>query len=205
MKTLGIILLTALVASVGCSNQYRSVPMDDHTFVKASLNEILGVSSASTNEVAQFKQLSEMPGASLYYSDSVAYGAVMSVASLASFSFFDRPDLWYGMISEVRIFFVDVFTTQGRQAGLLMAIKENGAQDFQVKAFLSTRPSEVVGGEFVAVLGNNGQERLTLRSMYVDEDDELEAIIRLDVSEFDGSALETYIGQFSTLVGYQVF
>lgn len=190
-------------ASFGCSNHYRNVPIDDFSFIQSSLNEVAAASSGSA--VSQFQQMAQMPGASIYYSDSVAYGPVLSVAGLGSFAFFGRPDLWYGAISEVRIFFVDVFTTQGRQAGLMMAIKEVGKENFEVKAFINTRPVEVVGDEYVAVLGTNGQEQLTLRTMYVDQDGELEGVIRMDVSDFGYGGLETYIGQFSTLVGYQVF
>jgi hypothetical protein len=39
--------------------------------------------------------------------------------------------------------------------------------------------------------------------MDLDEDGELEGIIKLHVSEFNRQGLETYIGQFSTMVGYQ--
>lgn len=193
-----------MIGAFGCSNHYRSVPTDDFSFVESALGEVVSA-SASGSEVSQFQQLAQTPGASIYYSDSVAYGPVESVASLGSFAFFGRPDLWYGAITEVRIFFVDAFTAQGRQAGLLLAIKEHGQSNFEVKAFVSSRPAEVVGEEYVTVLSSNGQEVLTLRTMYVDEDGELEAVVRMDVSDFSDGGLETYIGQFSTLVGYQVF
>lgn len=200
---LTITLLFSLL-NISCSQQTRTVPTDDWTYVESVLADI--TSSATSNEVAQFKQLAETPGASVYFSDSPGYGSPMSVASLGSFAFFGKPELWVGDIAEVRVFFVDVHTTEGRRSALLLSIKAAGSESFETKAFIGTRASEVQGGEFVAILGDtSGNEVLTLRTDYVDEDNELEGVIRLDVSEFDSNGLETYIGQFSTMVGFQSF
>lgn len=205
MRTLLLKLSLVLsVFSVACSQQTRTVPTDDWTYVESVLADI--TSSATSNEVAQFKQLAETPGASVYFSDSPGYGSPMSVASLGSFAFFGKPELWVGTIAEVRVFFVDAPTAEGRKSALLLSIKVAGSESFETKAFLGTRSSEVQGGEFIAILGDaSGNEVLTLRTDYVDEDNELEGVIRLDVSEFDSNGLETYIGQFSTMVGFQSF
>lgn len=207
-KWIYIALSIGFLASMnlGCSNQFRSVPVDDYSFVKASMEEVLGVTSSTTGEIAKFQELVALPGASLYYSDAPGpYGPVVSVASLSSFGFFDRPDLNYSSVAEIRIFFVDALTTEGRKSALLVALKEVGASAFEVKAFVGTRATEISDGEFIAVLGNSNQEKLTLRTLYLDENDELEAVVKMDVFDFSEGGLETYIGQFSTMVGFQAY
>jgi|GEM_PF-1588489 hypothetical protein len=207
MKNLsGLLTLTLLPFLLGaCSTQYRTAPEADFADIQASLSEVTSA-GASDSTLSQFQQLAQTSGANIYYADSAgSYGPVDSVASLGSFAFMGLPGVWVDQIQEVRVFFVDAWTAQGRQAGLLVALKTQGSSSFTVKAFVSSRPSEVDAGEYVAVLASGGTEALTLRTMYVDENDELEGVVRMDVSEFDGQGYETYIGQFSTLVGYQIY
>lgn len=199
--TLKLSLVAVLVGIFGCSNQFRTGPVDDGAYIIEQLNSLTATSSS--NEIAQFKNLASLPGAALYYSDSPTYGPVVSVASLFDYTFWGRPDLWYTGIEEVKVIFVDVYTSQGRQAGLLMSIKEAG-KNAEVKAFVSTRAVEIDGDEYVAVLGAGGSENLVLSTMYIDEDGELENIIRMEAYGFDSSGNEKFIGQFSTLVGYQL-
>ncbi len=206
MKALKALLLLTSILNFACSYQYRTMDTDDNAVVMESYNQVIGAigASSSSTDLEQFKQLASLQEAGIYYADNISvYGPALSIASFQDLSLLGRADLIPEMLAEIRIFFVDAFTTQGRQAGLLIAYRENGKDTFDSKVFLSTRPVEVVDGEFFAIMGSGGQEQFTLRSMYLDEDDELEAIIRLQVHQIDSLGYEQYIGQFSTLVWYQ--
>lgn len=205
IKITSVIALSSALSS--CSDQYRNVAADDDQYMSQSFALVTEGKSADSS-VKAFTDLMETPGASLYFADAPggAYGPVVSVSSISSYAFFGRPDLWYGMIEDIKIYFADVmYEDGGRSSGLLMAIKESGKTSYEVKVFMSTQDSFIDGGEFTAVLGEGTEEKLVLRTPYVDENDELKGVIRLDVSEFDSKGEEVDIGQFSTLVGRSVF
>lgn len=208
MKRL-LLIFMFLSFGLGCSSQYRSIPTDDIDYVLGSYAEVSGAATTSMGtDSTKFKQMLETPGASIYYADALpdgAFGPVISVSSLSSYAFFGKPDLGYDVIEDVRLFFVYVPYTDGTvETALMMAIKEKGQASYEIKYFMGTQ-TFFDNGEMISVLAANQQDTLVLRTNYLDENDELEAVIKMYVSEFDSSGQEVDIGQFSTLVGYSIF
>lgn len=199
--SLKLSLVALVVGSFGCSNQFRTGPVDDGAHIVSELNSLTATNSS--NEIAQISQLAQS-GAALYYADSPTYGPVMSVLSFPfsdSFNFLGRSDLRLGMIEQVKVIFVDAHTAQGRQAGLLLSIKEFG-KNAEVRGFIGS--AMIDNDEYVAVLELGGGNKLVLATLYVDDDGELENIVRMEAFLADSAGNETFIGQFSTLVGYQL-
>ena len=199
---LAFVFAISILGAAGCSTQYRYAPTDSGTFIKEQLTA--ASTSNSSSEVSQFMALANTKGAVLYYSDSEAYGPVLSTTSVSSFAFMDRPDLSYAGIAYIQLFYVDLLTTSGIETGLMISFREIGSEATQVKVLMGTRSASINEGEYTAVLGSGGKEKLVLKTKYLNDVEDLEPVIRMDVYDFDAEGYESYIGQFSTMVGYDI-
>jgi hypothetical protein len=192
-------LVLVLFASAACSNQWREADADiTASEMLSMLNEVSAASAGG--DVANAKALSNDPNAAIYFADAPASGwTVASVASLIDWTFLGSSGngLWYGGIAEVRVFYIDV-PSSPRQTGLIIGIKKNGESAYTYHGFTGT--GSMGSEDYETVLSQNGQKRLVLRSMDV-EDDDLAPVIQLKAFAFD-SLGEYYIGKFSTLVGF---
>ena len=201
-KWILVLSLITVFFGVSCSNQYRISSTDQGSFILDQLDQT--AASASSTEMNRFLQLAKTPGAAVYYSDSEVYGPVLSTASLASFAFIDRSDLWYGNIDYIQLFYVDLLTTEGSETAMMISFRESGSETLQTKILFGTRKAVIDNGEYVAVLGVGDQEKLVLRTRYLNDAEDLEPVLRMDVFDFDAAGIESYVGQFSTMVGYQL-
>ena len=192
-----------LIASLalGCSNQWRDAD------AQITASEMLGflnesaTTSGSGGDMATAQALSKDESAAIYFADGGGKSpwTVASAASLVDWSFLGSAGggLWYGNISEVRVFLIDTFKATTPNAALIISIKKTGETAFTHYAFTGSRG--LGGSDYQAVL-NNGSNRLVLRSTDV-VDGDLDAVIQLKVF-VQSSGGEEYIGKFSTLVGF---
>jgi hypothetical protein len=204
MKNFSFALLALTLAILtGCSNQWREADAEiTPEEMMAMLDEVQSAQGQSlvSGDVSTALAMKDEPGVAIFFADAPGpLGPVASVLSIGDFNFIGQSGLSYSGISEARIFFFDNPTSGGRQNGLILAIKQADGGSFSYYGF--TGNSSIEDGEFVAVLGSNGQEKLVLRSFDVDGDD-LAGVIQLQVYEIEAGGNERYIGKFSTLVGF---
>lgn len=194
-----LFLITSFV--LGCSNQWREAD------AQISADQMLGFlnesasASGTGGDMATAQTLSKDESAAIYFADGggTSPWTVASSASLVDWSFLGSSgsSLWYGNISEVRVFFIDTFRATLPNAALIVSIKKSGESAFTHYAFTGSRG--LGSNDYQAVL-SNGSNRLVLRSTDVIDGD-LDAVIQLKVF-VQTSAGEEYIGKFSTLVGF---
>lgn len=202
MKPL-LALFTILILA-GCSNQYRDADAElSAAELLSMLNEIGSVQGTSgSSSLSQALAMKDDPNASIYFADGPGpLGTPASIVSLVSFDFLGTAgrDLWWGALQEVRVFFFDSPTVNGRKNGLILALKRHSSNAFEYYGF--TGYSALGDEDYEAVMLSNGQEKLVLRSFDV-EDGDLAPVIQLQVYEIDAYGNENFIGKFSTLVGY---
>lgn len=162
-----------------------------------------GLSGASSSDLQAFLNLKDDPNSTIYFAYGPGeMGPVVSIFSLIRYDFMGLSDTYFDDIESVRIFFIYLPPEAGGGAALMVDL-ELKDQQFVTKVFSSIGSPEFAGGEFVAVLGENGTEKLVLRSTYVtSKGDDLQSIIQLKVSDFDRNFVEAPNGKFSVLVGY---
>lgn len=200
------IAIAFLLLSTACSNQYRtSDPQMSSDAMMQLLSEAQGTSTQSTGQdaIGQAMQMKADPNTTIYFADAPGpMGTVASVLAFDSLSFLGAgADLYYGNISQARVFFLDnPFAAGGRQDVLIVGIA-SAASSGQFTYYSFSGSGALDSGEFsVSFTGGDGRS-FTLRSFDLDGDS-LAAAIQLRAYTTDGSGNEVYLGKFSTLSGY---
>ena len=204
---LGILSLSISLSS--CSYQWmESDSGASSSEVMGLLNEILGSSTlgaANSAALQEFINIKNNPNSSIYFAFAPGtMGPVASISSLVRYHFLGAAgsDIYYDTIEEVKVFYAYLPAYAGNKGALLIDLKVKGHSDYITKTFVTVFPPQIVGSEYVAILGEAGQEKLVLRSYNI-HDGELERVIQFRVSDFDSlTGLETENGKFSVLEGF---
>jgi hypothetical protein len=185
MKNLTRILLISLLASVGCSNYYRTAdPGISASDVYSKYNSVAGQSAGVMSAGPDVSS----PDTTLYYSEGPGpLGPVVSVAALVDFSPLGFAGMTTDNISDIVVF----FAKSPSATSLTVSISGMSTQTFTGDGGSSDH-----GDYQVTVQGTAGS--LVLESFDADSDGNLPGVIQLHVYTSDGS----YIGKFSTLVGF---
>ncbi len=208
LSRLTVISLIAVFAAIGCSNQYRTAELGlSGAEVMQRLtqieNETVGTSGGNSI-IQKFFQLVQTPGASIYFADGPSpLGPVISVFSMASFDFLGQElaTRSFADITNVQIAFVDLNATSGRDCALMMDFTL--ADSSQITRFFAcSQAPDASSGEYLAVLEDSLGTQIVLRSFDVDQNQELNGVIQMKLSDIDPAGNERYIGKFSTLVGF---
>lgn len=207
--TVAVLFSTLCVMVSGCANQWREVDAEiSQEDMEAMLGEVQAGqadpnSSGSLQEVLALK---DDPNARIYFAyadnsdlkNKAPMGPAGSIVSLNSFNFLGIADLTWRMLVEARVFFFDVPSEGGRQAGLIIGIRRAGEEALKYSALKGT--SSIADNELTAEL-TGASSTLYVRSYDVDGD-ELLNVIQLQAFEIDSAGTESYIGKFSTLYGF---
>ena len=198
-----ILVLTCALGFAGCSNQWRDDGLEiSSEEMLTMLDEVKGAQSASVNgnSLNEALSLRDDPSVVIYFADARDSGrSAVSVASLVSYGFLGEPNLGWDQVADVRVFYLNTVSTSGSRDGLIVGLKKVGATAFTYYGL--TGYSEFNDDMFESVLSMNGQERLVLRSFDV-EDGDLAPVIQLKAFEVGSNGSETYIGKFTSLVGF---
>lgn len=189
----------ALLASVSCSSRWREADSDiDDTVVMTSLAELGDTGAAGAGGLADVLALKDQ-GSSIYYAEAPgSLGYVGNVLSLVDFTFLGAPQgTIANQISNARIFFFDLPTTSSREVGLIVGVKM-GSDTFSYSVWKGTAASN--NGKYEATL-QGSSSNIVLRSYDIDQDD-LTSVIQLRVYVIEADGQESYIGKFSTLIGF---
>lgn len=206
-KILKLFVCVLSLLAVACSNQYREADAEvTAAEMLAMLDEVQGTQaqsfsgSGSLNEALALK---DEAAVRIYFAESSGIksplGPVASVLSLTSFDFLGVSDLWWGLIEETRIFFMDLPTDTGRRNSLILGIRKAGETAMTYAGYTGT--GDMSEADMIVTLQAGGVDKLMLQTFDVEEDD-LTDVIQMLVWDFDASGSSRYIGKFSTLVGY---
>lgn len=204
------LIVVGLVLSA-CSSQYRTAdtgrdPSDIMQMVSSLQGQLLGSAAASGSDLSDFFALANDTRSLIYFTEgpNPNLGPVHSVFSVPDLHFLG-PE-FQGMnstiLDSVEIYFVTLPPSTGQaQCALLISIVPQGGTQSLVKAY-SCAAIGTDGGGFLAILSENGQDVMTLRSYDVDENNEFKGAIQLRIGTFDIQGTEQPNGQISVLVGY---
>lgn len=209
IKPFAFIALLAL--AIGCAQHTRTADLSlDGETMYSQLSGFLGTATSSSVQISQpgdsnlssqFGQWAQDPNASVYFSQQGSLGPVQSVASLSDFSVFypnsNGQTLTASSIADIQIFFVDDPASDGHHTGLLVAIEPTGQTGYTVTVFTSSSDPTTGKGQYSTTLNDASGNTLVLQSSDTDSNGNLNSVIQLQVF-----ANGSYIGQFSTLVGF---
>lgn len=217
-----IFMLFALLVSTACSNQWREsdpgISAGDMLSLLAEAQPTGGnvqSTGSGSDAISAAMTLKDDPNTVIYFADAPgSSGPVSSVLGLGNMDFLNIGEgLSWQDFSQARIFFLDGFTTSGRQGILLLGLVQNGvaapaadptAAGAQTSAFTYygfQGSISVSGGTFTASLTGSNGAQINLHSDDVDGD-QLMDVVQMRVYAVDGSGTEQYIGKFSTLTGF---
>jgi hypothetical protein len=205
MRRLLLTISLLLMALGGCSNQYREADEVTVDELLSALNQVQEASAAgsTTSLVSEILKLQEDPNTYIYYSYGPGpLGPPASVAAILSFDrfgFSDGDDFDYTELAEVQVFFFDTSNELGRQFALILGVRKLGETSLK---YIGMKGTGAIGEkDLYATLEGENKQTLIFRSNDID-DGELATVIQLRVYE-GSSGGESFVGKFSTLVGFQ--
>lgn len=189
------LILMLIPLTTGCSKQWRennvSISAED---MLAELDQVSALGLGGGYE--DFRAFAEDPGTTIYYADSAVMGPPATIASISDFSFMaDAFSL--AEVTRIKVFFLD-FQDGDYHENAMMIVAELNDGFEAVDIFWGE--GAVQDGQFVVdLVSDDGAAGITVKSFDVSKGGELNGTIQLKTYLYP----DTYIGKFSTLIGYK--
>lgn len=190
-----LFLMFITLGQVACSKQWRENNValtSQEVFAQLDLVSAMDVGGGYQD----FVNLAYDPYTTVYFADSVVMGPSPAlVASILDFSFMLNP-FYLGEVQTIKVFFLDYRDGDYRDNALLVSAELQGGSSTDIFWGQGT----VNDGQFVVdMVSDDGAAGITLKSYDVSKSGDLNGTIQLKTYLYPDS----YIGKFSTLVGYK--